>query len=242
MITVDNIHKSFPIGSFHNDLAKNSGGSLEVLKGIDFKVDKGEIVSIVGASGAGKTTLLQIMGTLDKPDKGNIFIDEMNLQSKSGRKLANYRNKHIGFIFQFHHLLPEFSALENVCIPAYIGKKSKKEAEEKARELLEFLNLSDRMEHKPRELSGGEQQRVSIARAFVNRPPLLLADEPTGNLDPATSLGVMTLFNRINRSGTTILIATHDREMVDSMRKRVIALENGNVVRDQLRGVYGYED
>ena len=172
MIVTKNIHKYY--------------GNVEVLKGLDLHIKKGEIVAIVGPSGAGKTTLLQILGTLDKPIKEEDFklsINNTSLKNLSDKQLSEFRNKHIGFIFQFHQLLPEFTALENVCIPAFIGKKSKKEAEAKAKELLEFLGLSHRINHKPSELSGGEQQRVAVARALINNPAVILADEPSGNLD-----------------------------------------------------------
>ena len=196
--------------------------------------------SIVGASGAGKSTLLHILGTLDRPDTGQVQFENQLITSLNARRLAQFRNKHVGFIFQFHNLLPEFTALENVCIPAFIAKTDVKEAEVRAIELLQFLGLGERAHHKPAQLSGGEQQRVAIARAYVTKPPILIADEPTGNLDPATSVGIMKLLDRINREGTTVLMATHDSGIVDQMRKRVIELDRGHVVRDQVRGVYGY--
>ncbi|HMR45045.1 MAG TPA: ABC transporter ATP-binding protein, partial [Saprospiraceae bacterium] len=173
MIIAKNIHKSY--------------GSLHVLKGVHLHIKKGEIVSIVGKSGAGKSTLLHILGTLDNADEGEIIINEKKVNGMSARQLAAFRNEQIGFVFQFHHLLPEFTALENVCIPAFIQKKSVKEAEARAKELLDYLGLSDRLDHKPTQLSGGEQQRVAIARALMNEPAVVFADEPTGNLDSASS-------------------------------------------------------
>ena len=169
MIKANNIYKSF--------------GNVEVLKGVDININKGEVTCIVGASGAGKSTLLQILGTLDKADKGNIIIDNQDINSLNSKQLASFRNKKIGFIFQFHHLLPEFTALENICIPAYIAGISKKEAEAKAIELLDYLNLTNRKDHKPSMLSGGEQQRIAVARALINNPSIIFADEPSGNLD-----------------------------------------------------------
>lgn len=201
---------------------RKSYGSLEVLKGITLEIKKGEIVSVVGASGAGKTTLLQILGTLDKADKGNLQINGTDIRKLNEKALSEFRNKHIGFIFQFHHLLPEFSALENVCIPAYIGKKSKKEAEEIARELLEFLNLSDRMGHKPRELSGGEQQRVAVARALVNRPAVVLADEPSGNLDSKNAQELHQLFFSLrDKFDQTFVIVTHNEELAATADRKL---------------------
>lgn len=201
---------------------RKSYGSLEVLKGITLEIKKGEIVSVVGASGAGKTTLLQILGTLDKADKGNLQINGTDIRKLNEKALSEFRNKHIGFIFQFHHLLPEFSALENVCIPAYIGKKSKKEAEEQARELLEFLSLSDRMEHKPRELSGGEQQRVAVARALVNRPAVVLADEPSGNLDSNNAQELHQLFFSLrDKFDQTFVIVTHNEELAATADRKL---------------------
>jgi lipoprotein-releasing system ATP-binding protein len=215
-------------------------GDLSILKGVDLTVASGEVISIVGSSGAGKTTLLQILGTLDRPDKGELLIDGINPFTLSSKGLADFRNTSIGFIFQFHQLLPEFTALENAMLPALIGGKSKKEAEERAQHLFQKLNIGHRTTHKPSELSGGEQQRVALARAFVNQPKLLLADEPTGNLDPATSVGIMKLLDRINRTGTTIVMATHDVAIVDQMRKRIVQMESGKIIRDQERGMYGH--
>jgi lipoprotein-releasing system ATP-binding protein len=212
---------------------------IEVLKGIDLTILPGEMMAVEGASGAGKSTLLHILGTLDRATEGIIRFQGTDLLGRSDSELADIRNRHIGFVFQFHHLLPEFNAVENTMMPALIQGRSQEEAGKKAQRLLEDLGLGDRLLHKPGELSGGEQQRVAVARAFVNRPMILIADEPTGNLDPATSVGIMRLLDRINRTGTTVVMATHDAAVVDQMRKRVIELENGAIVRDQSRGVYG---
>jgi len=226
MLIAKGIHKSY--------------GSLHVLKGVDLEISASEIVSIVGSSGAGKSTLLHILGTLDQPDKGELAMNGKNLIQLKGDRLAEFRNDSIGFIFQFHNLLPEFTALENIFIPGFIQGKTESELTKRAGELSEILGISHRLDHKPSELSGGEQQRVAIARAFVNRPMLLIADEPTGNLDPGTSVGIMQLLDRLNRLGTTVVMSTHDSNIVDQMRRRVIELEGGHVVRDQSRGVYGY--
>ncbi len=218
---------------------RKSFGSLEVLKGVDIAIDRGEIVSIVGTSGAGKTTLLQILGTLDRADSGELRIDGTDIMGMNNRKQAEFRNRRLGFIFQFHRLLPEFTALENVMIPALIAGKSRKEASCEAERLLSDLNLSDRASHKPSELSGGEKQRIAVARALVNHPAIILADEPTGNLDPETADGIMVLLNQINRTGTTIVMSTHNARAVNDMRRRVIELKLGNLVRDDAHGVYG---
>ena len=183
MIKAQNIHKSY--------------GNLEVLKGIDLQISEGEIISLVGASGAGKSTLLHILGTLDKPSSGTMQIDMTDTLALNDRALSDFRNRKIGFVFQFHHLLPEFTALENVCIPAYIAKKSRKEAEARARELLNFLQMGHRLEHKPSQLSGGEQQRLAVARALMNYPLVVLADEPSGNLDSANAKELHQLFFRL---------------------------------------------
>ena len=211
MITATNIHKSF--------------NGLEVLKGIDMEINKGEIVAIVGASGAGKTTLLQIIGTLDKPTSGQVLLNGVNAHQLSERKLSAFRNKHIGFVFQFHHLLPEFTALENLCIPAFIAGINRKKAENRANELLDFLHLTDRSTHKPSELSGGEQQRVAVARALMNNPDIVLADEPSGNLDSVNARELHKLFFDLRKEfNQTFVIVTHNKEFADmSDRKLVIA-------------------
>jgi lipoprotein-releasing system ATP-binding protein len=213
MIIAQNIQKSF--------------GPLKVLKGIDLSVEKGEIISIVGASGAGKSTLLHILGTLDKADSGTVELNGITIRNLSERKLSDFRNKHIGFVFQFHHLLPEFTALENICIPAFIAKKGRKDAEKKAMELLDFMNLRDRAGHKPSELSGGEQQRVAVARALVNDPSVILADEPSGNLDSASSYELHTMFFRLrDMFRQTYIIVTHNLDLAD-MADRKLTMKDG---------------
>ena len=209
---------------------KKSFGSLEVLKGIDLEVASGEIVSIVGPSGAGKTTLLQIMGTLNRPDSGQIWIRDTGIGSMDDRRLAAFRNREIGFVFQFHHLLPEFSALENVCIPAYICRTPRVKAEKRAKELLEYLRLSDRMEHKPAELSGGEKQRVAVARALMNNPAVILADEPSGNLDSENQRDLHQLFLRLrDEFHQTFVIVSHDTALA-TLSDRVITMRDGRIV------------
>lgn len=217
---------------------RKSFGTLEVLKGIDLLVERGEVVSIVGPSGAGKTTLLQILGTLSRPSSGEIEIDGEAVHALSDRQLSRFRNTKIGFVFQFHHLLPEFTALENVCIPGYIGGRDRREVEKRAAELLEMLGMEHRSSHKPAELSGGEQQRVAIARALVNNPQMIIADEPTGNLDPMRSLEIMMLLERINELGTTLLVVTHEKSLVNRFSKRVVAIENGRIISDETGGYY----
>lgn len=216
MIRVQEIRKSF--------------GSLEVLKGIDLEIKSGEIVSIVGPSGAGKTTLLQIMGTLDRPDSGKIWIRDTAISSMDDRKLAAFRNREIGFVFQFHHLLPEFTALENVCIPAFISRTPRARAEKRAGELLDYLRLSDRMEHKPSELSGGEKQRVAVARALMNNPAVILADEPSGNLDSENQRDLHQLFLRLrDEFGQTFVIVTHDPALA-TLSDRIVTMRDGRIV------------
>ena len=209
---------------------KKSFGALNVLKGITIEIKKGEVVSIVGASGAGKTTLLQIIGTLDKSDSGKVEIDGKIITELGEKKIAEFRNKHIGFVFQFHHLLPEFTALENVCIPAMIGKMPKKQAEIKAKELLAFLGLAERINHKPSELSGGAQQRVAVARALVNDPLVILADEPSGNLDSANAKELHKLFFQLrDKFNQTFVIVTHNEELAN-MADRKLTMRDGMVI------------
>lgn len=218
MITIENIHKRF--------------GSLEVLKGISLHVKRGELVSIVGASGAGKTTLLQIMATLSRPDEGSLSIDGVALEKLNDEALSRFRNQKVGIVFQFHHLLPEFSALENVTIPALIAGRSRQEAETEARRLLQMLGLGDRADHKPSQLSGGEQQRVSIARALINKPAVLFADEPSGNLDSQNRDEIHRLFLELKEKfGQTIVLVTHDEKLA-SMGDRCIRIVDGRVVEE----------
>jgi lipoprotein-releasing system ATP-binding protein len=199
---------------------KKSFGSLDVLKGINLEIPKGKIHSIVGASGAGKTTLLQILGTLSKPDSGTIYFNDKKISSFSEKEISSFRNKEIGFVFQFHHLLPEFTALENVCIPAFIAKESKSAAEKKALKLLDYLGLSERTEHKPSELSGGEKQRVAVARALINNPSVVLADEPSGNLDSANRNELHELLFKLRDDfGQTFIIVTHDDNFAERSDK-----------------------
>ncbi len=206
---------------------KKSFGDLQVLKGINLEIPKGKVYSIVGASGAGKTTLLQILGTLSNPDSGEIYFDGKNVSSLSDKKLAGFRNREIGFVFQFHHLLPEFTALENVCIPAFIANLSKKEAEKKALDLLEYLGLKDRIGHKPSELSGGEKQRVAVARALVNNPTVVLADEPSGNLDSANRDELHDLLFKLRDDfAQTFIIVTHDDNFAERSDK-IIHIKDG---------------
>lgn len=203
---------------------------LEVLGGVDISIQKGEIVSIIGASGAGKSTLLHILGTLDQSDKGNITINNIKVDQLKSKELANFRNKEIGFIFQFHHLLPEFSALENVCIPGWIGGKKKKDTQDKAILLLQKLGLGARLHNKPNELSGGEQQRVAVARALINDPSIIMADEPTGNLDSANAKDLHELFIQLrNEFQQTFLIVTHNEELA-KLSDRVLQMKDGKIV------------
>jgi lipoprotein-releasing system ATP-binding protein len=219
MIIGENIHKHY--------------GDLAVLKGVSLHIKKGEIVAVVGPSGAGKTTLLQILGTLDKPLKTEEFKLELNnisLKNLADKELSSFRNNHIGFIFQFHQLLPEFSALENVCIPAFIGKKSKQETTKKAKEILTFLGLSHRIDHKPNELSGGEQQRVAVARALINSPSVILADEPSGNLDSESAKNLHELFFKLrDEFGQTFVIITHNEELAN-MADRKLTMKDGKIL------------
>src|SRR5512133_3781917 len=204
-----------------------SYGSLRVLKGIDLEIKDREVVSIVGASGAGKTTLLQIIGTLDRPDSGNVFFNGTDISRFKGKNLASFRNNNIGFVFQFHQLLPEFTALENVCIPALIAGTSKNAAEEKAASLLGFLGMAERLDHKPSQLSGGEQQRVAVARAIINSPAVILADEPSGNLDTENKKDLHNLFFRLRDTfGHTFIIVTHDPQLA-AMSDRIIRIKDG---------------
>ena len=217
MIETRNIFKSF--------------GPLAVLKGVNFRVNKGEILAIVGASGAGKTTSLQILGTLDKPDSGEIIFNDTDIALMGKKELAKFRNQHIGFVFQFHNLLPEFTALENVCMPGFIGKRHKKQVQEKATSLLQHLGLNDRLHHKPSELSGGEQQRVAVARALINDPDLILADEPSGNLDSQNARDLYDLFKVLrNDFHQTFVIVTHNEEFAH-LADRTIKMKDGIIVK-----------
>jgi lipoprotein-releasing system ATP-binding protein len=216
MVQATNLNKSY--------------GTLNVLKNVNVNIKKGEIVSIVGQSGAGKTTLLQILGTLDNPDSGSLLINNIDVSSLNEKKMAKFRNQNIGFIFQFHHLLPEFTALENVCIPGFIGKKDEKTTIKKAKELLNLLGLEKRHDHKPNELSGGEQQRVAVARALINDPAIILADEPSGNLDTKTAKELHNLFFTLrDQLNQTFIIVTHNNELAD-MADRKLTMKDGEII------------
>ncbi len=209
---------------------KKAYGNLPILKGVDFEVAKGEIVSIIGASGAGKSTLLHILGSLDQPDEGFISLNGREVSKLSGELLSVFRNQNIGFVFQFHHLLPEFTALENICIPAFIAKKSKKEAEERAFELLDLFELRDRAEHKPNQLSGGEQQRIAVARALINNPSIVLADEPSGNLDSANANSLHQLFIHLrDKFNQTFVIVTHNEDLA-KISNRIVTMKDGLIL------------
>jgi lipoprotein-releasing system ATP-binding protein len=217
MLKAQSIHKSY--------------GQLQILKGVDLEVEKGEIVTIVGASGAGKSSLLNILGTLDRPDSGRLFINNQELNQLSNKNLSAFRNLKIGFIFQFHHLLSEFDALENVCIPAFIAGTSRSEAEKHATEILELLGLGDRLRHKPNELSGGEQQRVAVARALINRPALIFADEPSGNLDSTNARELHELFIRLrNEFNQTFVIVTHNEHLAE-LSDRQLLMKDGLIIQ-----------
>ncbi|MEI6409720.1 MAG: ABC transporter ATP-binding protein [Bacteroidota bacterium] len=216
MLEAINIHKSF--------------GRLEILKGVNFQVQRGEIVSIIGKSGAGKSTLLHILGTLDHADQGEMIINGVGVGKLSGRKLADFRNQHIGFVFQFHHLMPEFTALENVCLPGFIQNKPTDAVKKRAAELLDYLGLSERLTHKPTELSGGEQQRVAVARALINQPEIIFADEPTGNLDSVASQEMHRLIRQLRDDyGQAFVIVTHNKELAD-LSDRCVEMRDGLLV------------
>lgn len=215
MLTATNIQKRY--------------GTVDVLKGVDITINRGEVVSIVGPSGSGKSTLLHILGTLDKPDKGEVYLHDQNITRLQGNNLSSFRNKHIGFVFQFHHLLPEFSALENVCIPGWLTTKSKTEVKARAVELLKILGLSHRLENKPNQLSGGEQQRVAVARALINSPEIVFADEPTGNLDTANAKELHQLFFHLRKQfQQTFLIVTHNEDLAQ-LSDRVLHMKDGKI-------------
>lgn len=216
ILSANNVHKKY--------------GAVEVLKGVDIEIQPGEIVSIVGSSGAGKSTLLHILGTLDRADAGQVFLNQKNITALQGKKLADFRNRHIGFVFQFHHLLPEFTALENVCIPGWLRNQQKNKVKERAQELLEMLGLKHRLHNKPNALSGGEQQRVAVARALINNPDVVFADEPTGNLDSANAKELHQLFFDLRRQfNQTFLIVTHNEELAQ-LSDRTLVMKDGKML------------
>lgn len=216
MLTAKDIHKRY--------------GTIEVLKGVDISIQAGEIASIVGPSGSGKSTLLHILGTLDKPDRGEVLLHQMNVTALTGKKLADFRNKHIGFVFQFHHLLPEFSALENVCIPGWLAGTNKNAVKKRAEDLLKLLGLGHRLQNKPNALSGGEQQRVAVARALINTPDIVFADEPTGNLDTANAKELHQLFFDLRKEfNQTFLIVTHNEELAH-LSDRMLTMKDGKII------------
>ena len=231
VIVLEDIVKQFTMGDT----------ILQALDHVNFSVEEGDFVAIMGPSGSGKSTMMNILGCLDRPTSGKYYLDGKEVAGLSDDELARTRNAKIGFVFQNFNLLSKISAQQNVALPLVYAGVSEEERMERARIALRDVGLEDRLDHKPNELSGGEQQRIAIARAIVNSPSLVIADEPTGNLDPETSMEIMEIFQEINNTGTTIIMATHDKEIVDSMGKRVIAIEHGEIVRDELNGVYGYE-
>ena len=228
MIELKNISKRYKMGE----------EIIKALDGVTLKIEKGEFVAVVGPSGSGKTTLANIIGGLDSPDSGEVIVDEMNLTQANDSLLSQYRNKKIGFVFQTFNLQPNYTALENVMVPLIFDRVSLRERKARAGKCLAAVGLQNRAKHKPTELSGGERQRVAIARAVVNRPKLLIADEPTGNLDPKTSWDIIRVLEEINKRGTIILLATHNKDIVDKIRKRVIKIKNGRIVSDKEKAKY----
>ena len=229
LLTVEHLTKTYGTGE----------NAVHALDDVSFSVPRGQFLAIIGPSGSGKSTLLHILGGVDRPTSGHVYMNGEDVYSRSDTALAIFRRREVGLIYQFYNLIPVLNVVENITLPVLMDGRKVNDA--RLQELLDTLGLRGREKHLPNQLSGGQQQRVSIARAIVNRPPLLICDEPTGNLDPQTSRGIMDLLERINRTGTTVLVATHDREMVDNMRRRVIALDRGHLTRDQDRGVYGFD-